>query len=291
MRLKTFAATLAATTIAGSAFAADLPARKAPPAYVAPPPIMTWSGFYIGLNAGAMFGEQNSTRIESTSLLAGNANAAALAALGTGTFGTNNNGVSFIGGAQIGWNWQAGSLVAGLEADIQGIVGRRQQQANATIGAVGGATILQVVPTGGQLEWLGTVRGRLGFALSPTWLLYATGGLAYGGVSNGNNGFAQVSLAGPALAGLGVGNNTSSTRLGWTVGGGAEWMISPNWSVKAEYLYYDLGTRSTFGAVTDGASGVTYLAYRTSQRTNGHIARLGLNYHFNWGAAPVVARY
>ena len=295
MKISTFAAALAASTIAGSAFAADLPARKAAPAYIAPAPIMTWAGFYIGLNAGATFGGNNTANIVSTSLLPGNAAAAALAALGTGAFGNNNNGtnVAFIGGGQIGWNWQSGGFVAGLEADIQGIAGRRNQQNNVTLGAVGGATILQTVPTGGQLQWLGTVRGRVGFAVSPSWLLYATGGLAYGGVnSNNNNGFSQVSIAGPALAGFGVSDNRGgNVRLGWTVGGGAEWMISQNWSVKAEYLYFDLGNRTSNGVAIDAVTGLTYLGYQTSQRTNGHIARVGLNYHFNWGAAPVVARY
>ena len=294
MKLSTFAAALAASTIAGSAMGAALSARKVPPAYVAPVPVLTWAGFYAGLNAGATFGGSNTNNIVSTSLLPGNAAAAALAALGTGAFGQNNGGVGFIGGAQIGWNWQSGGFVAGLEADIQGIAGRRNNQNNVTIGAVGGSTIVQVVPTFGQLQWLGTVRGRVGFAVSPTWLLYATGGLAYGGVgNNNNNGFAQIAVAGPGLAGFGVSsNNGGNTRLGWTVGGGAEWMISPNWSIKAEYLYYDLGNRTSAGVAIDGTTGLTYLAYTTQQRTNGHIARLGVNYHFNWGgSAPVVARY
>ena len=114
MKLKMIAAALAASTITGSAFAADLPARKMAPAYVAPVPVMTWAGFYVGLNAGATFGGSNRNDIVSTSLLPGNAAAAALAALGTGAFGANNNGASFIGGAQMGWNWQAGAIVMGL---------------------------------------------------------------------------------------------------------------------------------------------------------------------------------
>ena len=297
MKLSTFAAALAASTIAGSAMAADLPSRKMAPAYVAPVPVMTWAGFYVGLNAGATFGGSNTNNIVSTSLLPGNPAAAALAALGTGAFGQNNGGVGFIGGAQIGWNWQSGGFVAGLEADIQGIAGRRNNQNNVTIGAVGGSTIVQVVPTFGQLQWLGTVRGRLGFAVSPTWLLYATGGLAYGGAKastsivqfDANNGV-------PGNAPYGSFGSYSGTKLGWTVGAGGEWKFAQNWSAKLEYLYYDLGsaTYSSLLAFTapPGFNPPGYgsvLSHTT--KFNGHIVRAGLNYHFGGGAGPVVAKY
>jgi outer membrane immunogenic protein len=85
------------------------------------------------------------------------------------------------------------------------------------------------------------------------------------------------------------------TRKALTVGGGLEWMFSQNWSVKFEYLYYDLGTASVNGPVqyVNAVTGATGLgASQTSAQFNGHIVRAGVNYHFNWGApAPVLAKY
>ena len=127
--------------------------------------------------------------------------------------------------------------------------------------------------------FLGTVRGRVGFLATPTFLIYATGGLAYGNTwaRNGNG------PLGLGFAGFVNGNNNSnSVTAGWTAGGGLEWMFSPNWSVKAEYLYVDLGRQNN-----------TWLnSWGNASKSTAHVARLGVNYHFNWGAsAPVVARY
>jgi outer membrane immunogenic protein len=90
------------------------------------------------------------------------------------------------------------------------------------------------------------------------------------------------------------GGSFSDTRVGWTVGGGLEWLFLPNWSAKVEYLYYDLGSVSTNFLLPqhDNASGNNALSVgQTTTRFDGHIVRAGVNYHFNWGAAPVVAKY
>ena len=296
---KTFAAALAASTIAGSAFAADLPSRKAPVA-VAPLPMLTWTGFYIGLNAGGVFGGNARSNVAGTPIVNnGTAGAIAVQAANdlamTGTTTGSGSRGGFIGGGQIGYNWQMGSLVAGLEADIQGL---------ATGG--GSSTLLGIQPIPGfagftstvattvtnKTVWLGTVRGRLGFAVTPTWLLYGTNGLAYGGVKS--------STAITGFVAPGVGSNTTgaansnNARVGWTLGAGAEWRFASNWSAKIEYLYYNLGS-STYSVpnttITGAGVWVSNDVAMVRSRNDGHIVRAGVNYYFGGPAGPVVAKY
>jgi outer membrane immunogenic protein len=150
----------------------------------------------------------------------------------------------------------------------------------------------------GGLDYLGTVRGRLGWLFTPTLLVYGTGGFAYGGASLN---ISQMSYddAGFFGAGFGVaGRNVGAT--GWTAGG-LEWMFMPNWSAKAEYLYYDLGTISAnLGPVAGlnltafavpGSLGFANVS-QVSTRVSGNVVRAGVNYHFSWGAAAsTVASY
>jgi outer membrane immunogenic protein len=155
-----------------------------------------------------------------------------------------------------------------------------------------------------RLDYLGTVRERLGFLLTPTLLVYGTGGLAYGGV-NSSTGINQV-FNGPVPSSIatawGTAQNFSTSRLGWTAGGGGEWLFAPNWSVKVEYLYYDLSNVSYgTGALVDGFSfaapsvppAVAFFtnAARSTTRFNGNVVRAGLNYQFILAPAPVVAKY
>ncbi len=292
-----------ATLAAGAALAADLPSRKAAPVYVAPPPPPPmWTGFYIGLNAGATFGGSQNVNVGTYGM--GNAPgalglAAASAAAGTGPFSVNNTG--FIGGGQAGYNYQWNQIVLGLEADMQGVAGGTSNASSATGAGVLGApafSVLGGVNVTKSLDYLGTVRGRVGYLVTPTILLYATGGLAYGGVTSSTSVFQSMSPAAPGITSAWGGAGAySDTRVGWTAGAGAEWMFMPNWSAKIEYLYYNLGTVN----YTGGVMGSTILAtgapafmnaVSTTTRYDGHIVRAGLNYHFNWGAsAPVVAKY
>lgn len=289
---------LCAAFIGGPALAADLPYRKAaPPApYYEPAPIATWTGLYVGVNAGGAFGGSSSANTSAYDLydLPGTAAGAAFATSANSTAALSNS--SFIGGGQIGYNWQFNnSFVVGLEADFQGVDG----SANAASGGVGfdplsGATPITTTQVQKSLDYLGTVRGRLGFLVTPTLLVYATGGLAYGG-ANVNTSFSSVDAASVFAPGFGSGS-VSSTQVGYTVGGGLEWMFAHNWSAKLEYLYYDLGTVTTAGTSLSGANGAGAMQWAyapaTSARFDGHIVRAGLNYHFNWAApAPVVAKY
>jgi outer membrane immunogenic protein len=299
---------LALALSAGSAFAADLPSRKAPP-YVPPPPPM-WTGFYVGLNAGYTFANSNNMVVNSGVLAAtavapgaaANAAAAAAAAAGVTGFLPAGNNSGFLGGGQIGYNWQfASNFVAGVEADIQGVAA----------GGGSGSAFTTAVPTAApapvgvwvssttaskRLDYLGTVRGRIGYLITPTLLVYGTGGLAYGGVSTSLN-ISQLptgAALAAAYAPMFGASAFSDTRVGWTAGGGLEWMFMPNWSAKVEYLYYDLGNVAinSVPLVAVAPAGVAFAnSAWTTTRFDGHIVRAGVNYHFNWGAAPVVAKY
>ncbi|TLG73975.1 outer membrane beta-barrel protein [Methylocystis sp. B8] len=294
--MKKILTALALVLTAGTALAADLPHYKAPLPPPPPPPPL-WTGFYVGLNAGGTWANNNSIYV--TNWPAGGAFSVANLLL-SGSLSANN-GAGFIGGGQIGYNWQFynGSLVAGIEADIQGIAGSRGGSnswaavpiATITIGDTPvPINLLSNVNVRRSLDYLGTVRGRLGWLFTPTLLVYGTGGLAYGGVNVNVSNFQALTLGGliiPAQFGAG---SLSDTRVGWTAGGGIEWMFWPNWSAKAEYLYYDLGTAAG-SAVNVGLAGTVVSISQFSTRFNGNIVRAGVNYHFNWGAPPVVAKY
>jgi outer membrane immunogenic protein len=192
----------------------------------------------------------------------------------------------------------------GIEADIQGNAGGNSS--TSVLSVVPRASPLVVVPAGDtvqtnltvskSIDYLGNVRGRFGYLLTPTLLIYGDGGLAYGGIKSATGIFsAEVPNTGSSDS-FGVGR-ASTTRVGWTAGGGAEWMFLPNWSVKVEYAYYDLGNVTyndgplVANLVVRGP-GVTFInTAATRVHFNGNIVRAGINYHFNWGGAPVVARY
>lgn len=211
--------------MAAPSFAADLPR----PSYKAPiysVPGFSWTGFYAGINAGYGFGKSDWS--------------------GTVTTGsTKPKGV--LAGLTLGYNLQTGSWVWGLEGDIDysGMKGSDSSGAGACGTAAGCET---------KSSWLGTARGRLGYAGWDRWLPYVTGGAAFGDV--------KMSTA--------VGSDTK-TKIGYTLGAGVEYALMSNWSTKVEYLYTDLG-KSTCSAANCGTdTDVTYKA---------NIVRLGLNYRF-----------
>ena len=300
--MKKIAYSLAALALtAGSALAADLPSRKAAPILPPPPPPPMWTGFYVGLNAGGTWSGSNAITTTASPAFPfaplGNVvpYTFASAALASTNIGAGTGG--FIGGGQIGYNWQFyNNFVVGVEADIQGLAGGSASgTAGGVLAPVAGESIVSSTTASRSLDYFGTVRGRLGWLFSPTLLLYGTGGFAYGGVSVNTNTFQQI-VGAPAVANPWFGSASfADTRTGWTAGGGVEWMFMPNWSAKVEYLYYDLGS-VTFNSnplisATNAGAPFTAAFQQTSTRFDGHIVRAGLNYHFNWGAAPVVAKY
>jgi outer membrane immunogenic protein len=249
--------------LASPANAADLPAKA--PVYKAPIAIAAynWTGFYVGGHAGYTW--MNST--DAITAVAGNA----LGFINGGDVASriplDPNG--FIGGAQIGYNWQplGSQFVYGLEADIS------WTDLDKTVSAPGPTDASRIMTANQKMDWLGTVRGRLGYTPTDRLLAYATGGLAFGRGS--------LSTALTRTTGCG-GNNcqqgsTSGTKAGWTAGGGLEWAFANNWSAKAEYLYFDLGSLSH--QMTDPFFPATI--FNASAKFRGSIARVGLNYQFH----------
>jgi outer membrane immunogenic protein len=266
--------TVALCAMGVGAMAADLPYRAAPPVYA--PPLFTWSGFYIGVNGGYGFNDRDTLTLRA--LDAGTAAfwgpAIAAGALPT-VYSTKPEG--FIGGGQIGWNYQftpGSGFVVGLEADFQGSdIRDRLTVVTNTPGFVQGTFNVK-----SDLNWLGTARGRIGYAFD-RFLVYGTGGVAFGGLHH------TISAAFPGTADFFVGRR-NDTEVGWTAGGGIEWAFAPNWSAKVEYLYYDLD-RTNFQTVGFGrAAAIAASNFNVSADHSGHIVRAGLNYRFSWDYAP-----
>jgi opacity protein-like surface antigen len=277
-------AALALLYIAQEAQAADLPTRRAAP--IAPAPVFTWTGFYVGFNFGHTWTANPSIAAGTANLLDLSIERFGLAsAIGaSGIPGARLNGFFF--GGQAGYNWQfADGLIASFEADIQGAgVRGGGRLANVTAAPIGFAV------TSGKLnrslEFLGTVRGRLGYAVTPTIMAYVTGGLAYGG-ANLTTTIVQ-SLTPSILIGNAGKGDLYENLVGWTIGAGGEMALSRNVSAKVEYLYYDLGSLSLSPAsnplaFTNPLLGLRLVdATNVSTRFNGHIVRAGLNYRFDW---------
>jgi outer membrane immunogenic protein len=287
-------AMLALPAIAADMAPAPVPVYKAP----IPVAVCTWCGFYAGVNAGGGW-SSDSVNVSASPIFAnpltpatGIAEAAAVAGA-NGSFSPKGSG--FIGGGQVGYNWQFGTWVAGFETDIQGstIKGSSALATSVALGAPFGANSAQTSATvSDKLDYLGTVRGRLGYTVMPNVLVYGTGGLAYGAASSTTSITQQ--LVGP---GTGTVNapysssaSTSSTRVGWTAGAGLEWMFMPSWSVKVEYLHYDLGSASYNNTLTNivvppgggvpAGSPFYSLGARSSASFAGDIVRAGLNVKF-----------
>lgn len=230
-----------------------------------------WSGLYIGGNVGYGCGnvETKSDTLPSPAAFGGTLDPLAL------DFRTEG----IIGGGQIGYNWQAGRAVWGIEADIQGSDIKGSVWSGPAI-ATDNFRIPGFRESAEKLTWFGTVRARAGFTLIDTLQLYATGGLAYGHIDySSNSNFASF---------LGIQNypsNVGKTKVGWTIGGGGEWAIANNWSMKLEYLYIDLGSETR---IADGVPANPPFQIAYSSKTQEHILRLGLNYKFG---GPSAARY
>jgi outer membrane immunogenic protein len=219
---------------AGPAVAADL--GPTPPAK-APPyiaPLYDWTGFYFGGHAGPGW----------TSTTARDPTGAAFAPRGAGV---NVTGTGWLAGGQLGYNRQLGAWVFGIEGDLSYTDIRGRTTSPFGVGLTT------------QSNWLGTVTGRLGIAWDRT-LLYAKAGAAFGET--------DYTARAPAVVFRGA-----DTRTGWTVGAGAEYALWDNWSVKAEYNYIDLGTRTVTPTAPAGAAPL-------DAKVTEHMIKLGANYRF-----------
>jgi outer membrane immunogenic protein len=268
------------------ASAADILVKAPPP----PTPAYSWTGFYVGMNAGGTWSDSDpvSTTTSNVSSITGlNGHiGAAVAAQGTGSVPISQNGA--IGGGQVGYNWQKSNWLLGIETDIQGVGSGSHNAILNTSTVSGAATAISstgTITSSKSLDYLGTVRGRMGFLPTPSLLVYATGGLAYGGVQTNTTITESLGYIDTPTP-FGTSGGFSGTRVGWTAGGGLEWMMARNWSAKVEYLYYDLGSvTNTLPAIQQfGDLGTLLETVSTSQsstRFAGSAVRVGLNYQFH----------
>lgn len=232
--------------------AADLTYEPAP--VVEAPAAFNWTGFYIGVHGGAAVGDFKYP--VSASLYDGEESYANIG----GELKQDASGG--FGGVQVGYNWQFNpNWVLGVEADIA--ASSYQGKVSGNINAPGGSLNFEA---GSEVEWFGTVRGRIGYAMDNV-LLYGTGGLAYGDVKSSVSG---------NISGLGgINESTSDTEYGWTIGGGLEYGITKNITFKTEYLYVDLGSKTLLD-LNDGEGQFV----KVDADTKFHTLKAGLNYKF-----------
>ena len=251
------------------AMAADLPAYKAPPR---PSPVMpTWAGFYVGAHAGWGWGDASATASSSAPVgaLPGISSVFVPANYDVGTDGA-------VFGGQIGYNWQAGNWVIGVEGDFSGTGMSGFQSQAVTLnpllefGLTGGTSFMSQ-----DINWLASARARLGYAWGPS-LLYVTGGAAWADIdyrADANPaGFLSGCCAFPASFG--------NTQSGWTVGGGFEHMITANWTVRGEYLYYSFDGATGTAPVKITNDAISSKATYAFGHLDLHVVRLGVNYKF-----------
>jgi outer membrane immunogenic protein len=248
---KVFLAGLAVAALAAGAMPAAAADLSTWPIYKAPtitPSYYNWSGFYVGGHIGGGWADKDWTQ--------------------TFPGGLAGNSASFradglIGGGQIGYNWQSGNWVFGLEADASWS-GQSGSGVQNPLTAWTSTT---------DINWFGTVTGRVGYAWDRV-LVYGKGGVAWANEDHSQT-FGGVLVS-----------STSSTPTGWTIGLGLEYAFGNNWSAKVEYNYLDLGNKN-----------INFVNATPVQPSNSfdidqkmHVVKFGVNYRFDWGA-PITARY
>jgi outer membrane immunogenic protein len=270
------ATALAGIALAGTAFAADLPRRAAPPPVFVPVPVFTWTGFYAGFNAGYAF----DTGSRGTNVY-NNVFPNLVTVPGAQITYSNSSNEGFSGGGQIGYNYQftpGSGFVIGVEADAQYLdFGRNRNNATLSAGApVAGVTFVDPRGTA-SLDYFGTVRGRIGYAFDRT-LVYGTGGFAYGAGSNERS--------------FGGFRGNDDFRTGWAAGGGIEYALptdsflnffkSSAVTLKVEGLYVNLDNNNrNAGVYAFDTNNVLYRQPGVSRRdTEFAVVRAGLNYKF-----------
>jgi outer membrane immunogenic protein len=226
---------LVALAAASSASAADLPARMYTKAPVSP--AYDWSGYYVGVFGGGAFSNHNLS-----------------SAAGTANYGDTGGLV----GGDVGYNWQSGNTVLGVEGDV------------AWFGVKSNDSFALGPNDETSLRWAATVRARAGFAVD-RFLLFFTGGWAYGDQKHVNTD--------PVLGGV---DRFTFDNSGWTAGGGLEYALTPNLTSKVEYRYYSFGNFSRGGSITPNGQ----LPYTVDSTYS--TVTVGLNYKFG---EPVAARY
>ena len=274
---KLFATVALAALFAAPAMAADMPVKA--PRYAVPPPVVTsWSGFYVGGHFGGGWGTKdwNQTRVDvSVSGDLGNF-------FGPGTIFTNLPTAvtvdGFHGGIQGGYRLQSGIWVFGVEGSIAGA-------------DIKGEAICFDLVCSSKIDWLATLTGQVGLALERA-LLYVKGGAAW--VHDKHTLAFATCLPGGDPGGTCTASSLSTTRTGWLFGVGIAYAFDPRWSAFVEYNYMDFGRTNAVLTVTEvtAGGGGSFIETRTYDiHQNLHVVKAGVNFRFDLGGGPLVARY
>jgi outer membrane immunogenic protein len=268
-----------ATLIGGPALAADMALKATPP----PPAAYSWTGWYVGVDAGGAWAHSSDP---TTSVFnpAGYFEASSISAINAAG-AQSNNPVGFTGGGQVGGNVQWNAFVGGIEADFNYLGLRKSATSSGAYPCCGPTTTGFVINSSISTSWLATIRGRLGVA-SNNWLFYATGGAAFTDLK-ANFGFTDLCGTYPACSG-GVpfppgfeAASISNTKAGYAAGGGIETGLSGNWTARVEYLHVGFGSVTTQGLLTGATQvgdGSNLSPFTHSANLSANIVRLGLNY-------------
>jgi outer membrane immunogenic protein len=237
-----------------SAAAAEMPLKAPPVPYTG----YNWTGFYAGAEFGGGWASQTATILTQTGTFGNTAFPP-----GTVTAPTNPSGV--LGGFYGGGNYQINQFVLGIDGDYNwaDLTGS-STDVSPFNGAVAGHNI--------RMNWLATVTGRVGYVVNNNWLLFAKGGAAWAGWSSSSS----TTNAAGALVSTSTG---SSTRDGWTVGGGVEWAFNAHWSAKLEYDYVQFARLTTTETDINAATGAIGFPTR-SVISDVNVVKAGIAYHF-----------
>ena len=243
---------------AAPSFAADMALKAAPPVAA---PVSSWTGFYIGGDVGGAWSDPTGTFTPLPSP----------AVFGVNTISGADRGSAFIGGLHVGYNWQFAPVwVAGLEGDWSwthagGSFSQPWTFFGTTTPVVGSFTNMS-----SRLDWISSVRGRLGYLVTPTVMAYATGGAAWARTdyaATSNNGITYSASTA-----------TSATQPGFVVGGGIEWAATQHWLLRAEYLYYQFDRAPNVVAQAPGFP--TFPSQFSWGDTRLNVVRAGVSYKF-----------
>jgi outer membrane immunogenic protein len=256
-------ASIAAVSMGFSAYAADLPVRA--PTYAPPPPPPSWTGFYVGANGGWGWSSFDTAFVPDPT----GAFIAVGDLAGPTSFNTRANGGVF--GGQIGYNWQTGNWVLGVEGDFDAASISGTQNTVGNSPNTPGLPVTNGISSTQKIDWLASIRARFGVLWGPG-LLYLTGGGAWEEVKRDQ----AVNVFGDTAF-----SDFSSTRSGFVIGAGYEWEVAQHWTVRGEYLFYDFAG-STTGSLTLpdcnlNAPGACNVALTTG-KNNISVVRIGINY-------------
>jgi opacity protein-like surface antigen len=235
---------------------ASVPYAKAPAISA---PLASWAGFYAGAHGGYGWGE-NPFSVPS-----------ALTMINGGDLG-GTRPAGWVAGGQFGHNWQYDRVVTGLEADFS--AADLKGASNTVTNAGGGGSLSLGLDD--KVKYLGTVRGRLGYAVTPNWLLYGTAGLAWERFER-----AQTTTTTAPAGSVTTRSMSPSDRFGWVAGVGGEVMLgSPNWIARLEYLHYDFGSINGDGTFFVDQPGTSINASITAGHQTIDLVRAGVSYKF-----------